>query len=66
METKNIILADYSNTITVSCHTFTETVMTLGANEEENTAILRSLNVLLESIRSQVVNIQNVIDHYND
>lgn len=66
METKNIIICNYANTLSVTVHTVIDTANTLRDNMDENRATLKTLNVLLESIRSQTVNIQNAIDSYND
>lgn len=64
METKNVVICNYANTLSVTVHTLIDTANTLHDNMDENLATIKTLNVLLESIRSQTVNIQNAIDTY--
>lgn len=66
METKNLIICNYANTLSVTVHTLIDTSNTLHDNMDENQATLKTLNVLLESIRSQTVNIQTAIDTYGE
>ena len=65
METKNIILANYSTALTNIVGNFTINIGTLNDNPDENIATIKTANVLLESIRSQVVLIQQALDEYN-
>lgn len=64
METKNKIIQNYAgslmNAVNAVC---TETSM-LAENKEENDATIKTLNVLVESIRSQTVILQQAIDEY--
>ena len=65
METKNAIINNHSNTLVNMVNTLTITVNTLSDNLEEDQAIMKTLNVILESLRSQIVIIQQDIDNYS-
>ncbi len=65
METKNVILANYARSISDASNTISLTVSTLNDNADENAAIIKTLNVLVESLRSQTVLIQQALDSYN-
>jgi len=65
METKNIILANYSTALTNIVGNFAININALNDNPDENSATVKTANVLLESIRSQIVLIQQALDGYN-
>lgn len=65
METKNAIINNYISALTDTGEILAKNGNSLTSdNMDENTATLRTLNVLLETIRAQLVNIQNAIDTY--
>lgn len=64
METKNTILSNCAKSLAGMIANFNDTVSTLGDNVDENTAIIATLNVLLESVRSQTVLTQQELDKY--
>ena len=66
METKNAIIVNYANTLSVTVHNMIDVANTMHDNADENRATLKTLNVLLESVRSQTVNIQNAVDNYGE
>lgn len=65
METKNLIINNHSNTLVNMVNTLTITVNTLSDNLEENQGTMKTLNVILDSLRSQIVIIQQDIDNYS-
>ena len=67
METKNIILGNYALALSSMVESLNEVIRTMtNDNSDENTATLRTLNVILESIKAQTLNVQNAIDLYNE
>ena len=66
METKNIIIQNYARSIVDAAISISNTAGTFNDNVDENTAIVRTLNVLIESLRSQTVIIQSAIDTYHE
>lgn len=66
METKNIILMNYARSIMEASTAIANTTATLNSNVDENNAIIKTINVLVESLRSQITLIQQAIDTYND
>ena len=67
METKNIILGNYASALSSMVESLNEVIRTMtNDNSDENTATLRTLNVILESIKAQTLNVQNAIDLYNE
>lgn len=64
METKNIILSNYATALMNMVSNFAITINTLGDNMDENAAIVKTINVQLESVRSEIVLIQGAIDSY--
>lgn len=65
METKNII-NNYSVSLVTMINSLTATVNILGDNADENRATMKTLNVILESLRSQITIIQQAVDDYNE
>ena len=65
METKNTILMNYARSIMEASTGIANTAATLNSNDEENNAIIKTMNVLVESLRSQTIIIQQAIDEYN-
>ena len=64
METNNTIIQNYANSL-VDAATYTANkTSALGDNPEENMATIKTLNVLLDSVRSQTVLLQQAIDNY--
>lgn len=64
METKNAIILSYANALQTTANNATMYSSALGANVDENKAIIATLNVVLESIRSQTVLLQQALDNY--
>lgn len=64
METKNIILANYSRSIMDVSGNLNTIISMMNDNAEENNATIRTVNVLLETMRSLTVIIQNAVDEY--
>ena len=64
METKNIILNNYSIALNNITNNYINVVSTLNDNADENAATIKTLNVIIESLRSQTVLIQQEIDKY--
>lgn len=66
METKNIILSNYATALVNLAANFSGTVNTMGDNMEQNIATVKTLNILLESVRAQTTIIQNALDTYSE
>lgn len=67
METKNIILGNYVTALSSMVTSLNEVIRTMtNDNSDENTATLRTVNVILESVRAQTINVQNAVDTYNE
>lgn len=64
METENIIIQNYANSLVDAATYAASKTAALGDNPDENTAIIKTLNVLVESVRSQTVLLQQAIDNY--
>ena len=64
MEDKNIIIANYSRSLVDAANSISNIAGTLNSNENENKATIKTLNVLIESLRSQTVLLQSEIDAY--
>lgn len=64
METKNTIIQNYALNIIDSSNSISFVSKTLNDNNDENAATIKTLNVLLECLRSQIVLLQGVIDTY--
>lgn len=64
METKNTIIRNYSGSLMDATNAVNNTAYTLNEDEDENRAIIKTLNVLVESVRAQTVILQQAIDSY--
>lgn len=64
METKNIILMNYGNALSNIIGNLNFAISGLNTNPDENAATIKTINVLIESVRSETVLIQNAIDEY--
>ena len=65
METKNTIIRNFASAInTVSCDLLSTACM-LNESIEESKSTIATLNVIIESMRSQVVLLQQALDSYN-
>lgn len=64
METKNIIINNYAMALGNLVSNLAGTAGLLNDNPDENTATIKTLNVILESVRSQTVLIQGALDSY--
>ena len=64
METKNIIIFNYANSLVDATSGVAGKSAMLGDNPDENVATIKTINVLLESVRSQTVLLQQAIDGY--
>ena len=65
METKNIIIQNYARAIVDASANILNASSNFTNNEDENNAIVKTLNVLVESLRSQTIIIQGALDEYN-
>ena len=64
METKNIIIANQAQSLIVATENIMSCISKFSDNADENAATIRTLNVLVESLRSQTVLMQGEIDNY--
>lgn len=67
METKNVIIQQYARSIVDAAVTISNTTNNFVENAiNENNAIVKTLNILVESLRSQTVIFQGALDSYTD
>lgn len=64
METENIIIQNYANSLVDAAAAASNKAAILSDKADENAATIKTLNVLLESVRSQTVLLQQAIDTY--
>lgn len=64
METKNLIIQDFGQDLQDVVSLVVNKTYRLNDNAEENLATIRTLNALLESVRSATVTLQDAIDKY--
>ena len=64
METKNKIIQNYAGSLMDATNAVLMSTNALADNKDENDAIIKTLNVLIESVRSQTVILQQAIDAY--
>lgn len=64
METKNVIIQNFAKSLVDAANAVFLKTTNLNDNCDENSAIIETVNVLLESVRSQTVLIQKAIDEY--
>lgn len=64
METKNTIIQNFAVSLVNAASVTQEKTMLLNDNPDENAATIKTLNVLIESVRSQTVLLQQAIDAY--
>ena len=65
METKNEIIRNYAVSLVDAVNAVYSVALRLADNKDENDAFIKTLNVLLDSVRSQTVLVQQAIDEYN-
>ena len=65
METKNEIIRNYAGSLVDATNAVYSVAARLADNKDENDAYIKTLNVLLDSVRSQTVLVQQAIDAYN-
>lgn len=66
METKNVILANYGGALSNIVGNLNIAISGLNDNADENAATIKTVNVLLESVRSQTVLLQQAVDSYGE
>lgn len=64
METKNIIINNFSVAVLNAANSIVGVSGSLSDNAEENASTIKTLNVLVESLRSQTVLLQSELDNY--
>ena len=67
METKNVIIQQYARSIVDAAITIENTTNNFADSaSDENNAIVKTLNILVESLRSQTVIFQGALDSYTE
>jgi len=64
METENIIIQNYAGSLVDAASVAANKATFLSDDTEQNKATIKTLNVLLESVRAQTVLLQQAIDEY--
>lgn len=64
MEIKNMNIQNYINALSDMTALLSASSSRLCDKEEENRATIKTLNVVLESVRSETVILQSAIDEY--
>lgn len=65
METKNVIIRNYAQAVNTTASDIINTSAGLNDNMDESKATIAILNVILESMRSHIVLLQQALDSYN-
>lgn len=65
METKNTIIKNFTQSIRIVSDDLISAAEKLNDNADESAATIAMLNVILESMRSHTVLLQQAIDNYN-
>lgn len=65
MNIKNSIIQRYATSIVEAANYINNSAFSFTDSSDENTAIIKTLNVLIDSLRSQTVLLQNEIDNYS-
>lgn len=64
METKNEILVNYGMSVINAAQSVYNSICDLTDDAEKNLAVIKTVNVLLECLRSQTVILQGAVDEY--
>lgn len=64
METKNVVIQNFANSLIDAASVTAIKAAALNDNPEENAGMIKTINVLLESVRAQTVLLQQAIDDY--
>ena len=64
METNNAIINNYANAVSMTASDITLYAGSLRDNIDENKAVIATLNVIVESMRSHIVLLQQALDKY--
>lgn len=64
METKNVIVYNFAVAVLNAANSIVGSAGSLSDNADENKATIKTLNVLVESLRSQTVLLQSELDKY--
>lgn len=64
METENIIIQNFAQSLVDAAIAASNKAAILSDSADENAATIKTMNVLLESVRSQTVLLQQAIDAY--
>lgn len=65
METKNKIIQSYANSLLEAANSIVITAGKFSDIEDFNLSIIKTLNILVENVRSQTVIFQSELDNYN-
>ena len=65
METKVIIIKNYADALLNAANSVNNCVMSMGDDYNVNKSIIRTINVLLESLRSETILTQGAIDDFS-
>lgn len=64
METNNTIIQNFAQSLVDASIAVSNKAVILSDNVDENLATIKTMNVLIESVRSQTVLLQQAIDAY--
>ena len=64
METANINIQNFASALAAMANNVSGVAVMLNDNMDENAATIRTLNVQIESVRSELVILQNAVDSY--
>ena len=64
MDTENAVIRSYTRAVSAAGNDAVTYATELGEDVEQNKAIIATLNVVLEALRSHIVLLQQALDNY--
>ena len=65
METKNVIINDYANSVSSMAQNIVTSSIMLSDNPDRNKAIITTMYNQVESIKNEITLLMSVLDNYN-
>lgn len=64
MNEKNVVINNYVNSLYTMVNTLVNTLSTLGEIDEINTGVIKTADIEITAINSQIIVLQNALDTY--
>lgn len=65
MNSKNTIIRNYASSLMAASSEVFNATTILGDNADENNATVKTLYILVDSLKAQTILLQSVLDEYN-